>query len=64
MDVECYCDVNAYALKGTCECEEDCTCKCEDCDCDKELVDMWAADVSLVCACGGNCSCKEGSSGN
>ena len=53
---ECFCDVNAYALKGTCECEENCTCECEVCECDS--VDLWYVDVQ-ACACGGNCKCGQ-----
>ena len=59
MAVECYCDVNAYALKGTCECEEDCICKCEGCDCN--TIDLWYSDTleTSACSCGGNCSCGQ-----
>ena len=56
---ECFCDINAYALKGLCECEEDCSCSCDICECDKEYVDMWSADLLLNCACGGNCTCGQ-----
>ena len=55
---ECFCDVNAYALKGLCECEEDCSCECEICECD-ESIDMWSSDIPVGCACGGNCNCQE-----
>jgi hypothetical protein len=40
---ECFCDVNAYALKGSCECEEGCECNCEICECGE--VDVWSVDV-------------------
>ena len=56
---ECFCDVNAYSLKGTCECEEDCTCDCEVCDC--EAIDLWHVDLAEACPCGGNCSCGQSS---
>ena len=60
---ECYCDINAYSLKGVCECEEDCTCDCEVCDCEPHdvnpIIDLWYSDTpeTSACPCGGNCSC-------
>ena len=57
---ECFCDMNAYALKGTCECEEECTCECEVCEC--EQVNLWSVDLAEECPCGdGHCSCQESS---
>jgi len=54
---ECYCDINAYALKGSCECEEDCPCDCEICEC-TESIDLWSADMQ-ECECGdAGCICK------
>ena len=37
----CYCEENAYLVKGLCECYNDCDCECHACDCqlDKEEVD-------------------------
>ena len=57
---ECFCDVNAYALKGMCECDEDCSCEGEGCECE-ETIDMWSADLPSVCSCGGNCRCGQSS---
>ena len=54
---ECYCDVNAYSLNGTCECEEDCSCGCEICNC--EDINLWQLDLVEACPCGGNCSCGK-----
>ena len=55
---ECFCDMNAHALKGSCECEEDCQCDCDVCGC--EDTNLWAADLKEDCACGdGHCSCGE-----
>jgi len=55
---ECFCDMNAYALTGTCECEEDCACDCEICDCG--VTDLWSVDVIEACPCGDdNCSCGQ-----
>ena len=56
---ECFCDINAYALKGMCECEEDCTGDCDICGCNN--IDLWYADITASCACGGNCSCVQNS---
>jgi len=54
---ECFCDINAYALKGLCECEETCTCDCEVCQC--AIIDLWSVDLVSACPCGGNCSCEK-----
>ena len=69
MVEECYCDINAYSLKGMCECEEDCTCGCEICDCEPHdwrlnpIIDLWDADIpaTSACSCEGNCSCEKSS---
>ena len=55
---ECFCDVNAHALKGLCECDEDCQCDCDVCGC--EETNLWQVDLVEECACGdGNCNCNE-----
>ena len=58
---ECFCDDNAYALKGSCECDEECECNCDVCEC--HPIDIWTVDLAEQaeqCPCGGNCTCKEG----
>ena len=49
---ECYCNINAYSLKGMCECKTICLCDCEGCDCKKNRIDIWVADsnVSVICS--------------
>ena len=59
---ECFCDMNAYALKGICECEEECICDCEVCGC--SIIDLWSVDLVGSCPCGGNCKCGETSDEN
>ena len=59
---ECFCDINAYALKGICECDEGCTCDCEVCECG--AIDLWSVDLAEACPCGGNCTCGQTSDEN
>jgi len=54
---ECFCDVNAHALKGLGECDEDCQCDCDVCGCDE--INLWSVDLAEECGCGDNCSCGK-----